>query len=96
MIVPGSIRTDVSRNAVLGDGSRRGVSDDAIEKGMDPDKAVQWMLRAMGRGEREIIVAHGIERTIARLRRLSPSKLFDIMEKMMAAGYAQKMKGKAD
>ncbi len=96
VIAPGSIRTDVSRNAVLGDGSRRGVSDDAIEKGMDPDKAVQWMLRAMGRGEREIIVAHGVERTIARLRRLSPSKLFDMMEKMMAAGYAQKMKGKTD
>ncbi len=92
VIAPGSIRTDVSRNAVQGDGSRRGVSDDAIEKGMDPDKAVQWMLRAMARGEREIIVAHGVERMITRLRRLSPSRLFDVMEKMMASGYAQKMK----
>jgi dehydrogenase/reductase SDR family member 7B len=93
VIAPGSIKTDVSRNAVVADGSRRGVSDEAIENGIDPDKAVQRMLRAMARGDREILIARGVEQTIARLRRQSPNKLFDLMEKMMAAGYAQKMKG---
>ncbi|MFM7027867.1 MAG: SDR family NAD(P)-dependent oxidoreductase [Chakrabartia sp.] len=96
VIAPGSIRTDVSRNAVLADGSRRGVSDEAIENGMDPDKAVKRMLRAMARGDREILIARGVEQTIVRLRRKSPNKLFDMMEKMMASGYAQKMKGAAD
>jgi hypothetical protein len=47
----------------------------------------------MARGDREILIARGVEQTIARLRRQSPNKLFDLMEKMMAAGYAQKMKG---
>lgn len=93
VIAPGSVRTDVSRNAILADGSRRGVSDEAIENGMDPDKAAKRMLRAMARGDREILIAKGVERTIARLRGKSPNKLFDMMEKMMAAGYAQKMKG---
>lgn len=93
VIAPGSIKTDVSRNAVVADGSRRGVSDEAIENGIDPDKAVQRMLRAMARGDREIIIARGVEQVITRLRRQSPNKLFDMMEKMMAAGYAQKMKG---
>ena len=96
VIAPGSIRTDVSRNAIVADGSRRGVSDDAIENGMDPDKAAKRMLRAMARGDREIIIAKGVEQTITRLRRKSPNKLFDLMEKMMAAGYAEKMKGSAD
>jgi hypothetical protein len=32
------------------------------------------------------------ERTISRLRRLSPNKLFDMMEQMMGAGYAERMK----
>ena len=96
VIAPGSIRTDVSRNAVTADGSRRGVSDGAIEKGMDPDRAARLMLRAMARGEREIILAEGIERTIARVRRKSPNRLFDMMEQMMAAGYAERMKGQED
>lgn len=96
VIAPGSIRTDVSRNAIVADGSRRGVSDEAIENGMDPDKAAKRMLRAMARGDREIIIARGVELTIARLRRKSPNKLFDLMEKMMASGYAEKMKGGTD
>jgi short-subunit dehydrogenase len=93
VIAPGSIKTDVSRNAVLADGSKRGESDDAIENGMLPDHAADLMLRAIERGEREIIIARGVERHITRLRRLSPNKLFDLMAKMVAAGYAQRMKG---
>ena len=59
---------------------------------MDADKAAKRMLKAMARGEREILIAKGVERHIAQLRRKSPNKLFDAMEKMMASGYAQKMK----
>jgi short-subunit dehydrogenase len=92
VITPGYIKTDVSRNAVVADGTRRGVSDPAIEKGLDPDHAVKLMLKAMGRGDREILIARGVERTISRLRRLSPNKLFDMMEQMMGAGYAERMK----
>jgi dehydrogenase/reductase SDR family member 7B len=93
VIAPGSIKTDVSRNAVLADGSKRGESDEAIEKGMLPDHAADLMLRAVSRGEREIILARGIERHITRLRRIAPNKLFDLMATMVAAGYAQRMKG---
>ncbi len=92
VVAPGSVKTDVSRNAILADGSTRGISDEAIEKGLDPMKAAELMLRAIARGEREIILARGIERHIARLRRLSPNKLFDLMAGMVAQGYAQKMK----
>lgn len=92
VITPGSIKTDVSRNAVVADGTRRGISDPAIEKGLDPDHAVKLMLKAMARGDREILIARGVERTISRLRRLSPNKLFDMMEQMMGAGYAERMK----
>ncbi len=95
VIAPGSIKTDVSRNAMVADGSRRGQSDDAIENGMDADKAAKRMLKAMARGEREILIAKGVERHIVQLRRKSPNKLFDAMEKMMASGYAQKMKDSA-
>ena len=92
VIIPGSVQTNVSRNALNADGSRRGVSDSAIDKGIPADKAAVRMIRAMERGEREIIVARGLERAMPRLRRLSPNKLFDMMAGLMAAGYAQKMK----
>jgi dehydrogenase/reductase SDR family member 7B len=92
VITPGSIKTNVSRNAVAADGSRRGESDPAIENGMDPLLAAQRMLNAVERGDREVIIARGFERAITRMRRLSPNKLFDLMSKIVADGYAQRMK----
>lgn len=92
VIAPGSIKTDVSRNAVTSDGSKRGMSDPAIENGMDADKAATRMLRAIAQGKREIVMATGVELEISKLRRSSPNKLFDMMEAMFARGYAQLMK----
>lgn len=90
VIAPGSIRTNVSRNAVTADGSRRGVSDAAIENGLDPDQAAQAMLAAIAAGEREIIMGEGMEKEIGELRR-TPDALHDRMAAVVAAGYAQKM-----
>jgi dehydrogenase/reductase SDR family member 7B len=94
VIAPGSVRTDVARNALAADGSKRGESDAAIEQGMDPVKVAALMLRAIERGEREILLARGIERQMAQLRRSSPNKLFDLMADLVAGGYANRMKEK--
>ena len=91
VIAPGSIRTDVSRNALTADGSRRGASDAAIEKGIDPDEAAETMLAAIARGEREIIVARGVELQLGEARR-TPEPLMDQMAAFVAAGYADRMK----
>lgn len=90
VIAPGSIRTGVSRNALTADGSARGVSDEAIDKGMDPAEAARRMLDAMAAGQREIVVAEGIEQWLAETTR-TPDELFDRMAGLMAAGYAQRM-----
>lgn len=90
VIAPGSIRTDVSRNSITGDGSRRGVSDAVIERGLDPDVAAHHMLDAIAAGEREIIMGQGMEKEIGELRR-TPDALHDRMAEVVAAGYAQKM-----
>lgn len=90
-IYPGSIRTGVSRNALTSDGSARGVSDKAIENGLDPDASAQAMLDAMAADEREIIVAVGMEQQMGEMRRM-PDALLDQVAAMMAAGYAEKMK----
>lgn len=90
VIAPGSIRTDVSRNALTANGSRRGVTDKAIERGFDPETAVATMLAAMAAGTREIIVARGFELEIGELRR-TPDALHDKMAALITAGYAAKM-----
>lgn len=93
-IYPGSIRTDVSRNALTADGSARGVSDKAIDNGIDPIAAAEQMVGAMLAGEREIIVAVGYEQAMGETRR-TPDALLDQVAAMMAAGYAEKLKAEA-
>jgi short-subunit dehydrogenase len=91
-VAPGSVRTNVSRNALAGDGSARGVSDKAIDNGIDPDEVARLIWEAVAAGKREIVIAEGMEAQIPVLRASDPEKLFDMVEAMMAAGYAQKMK----
>ncbi|WP_374280132.1 SDR family NAD(P)-dependent oxidoreductase [Novosphingobium sp.] len=90
-VTPGSIRTDVSRNAITADGGRRGVSDEAIDTGIDPDEFAERMLAAIDAGQREVAIAeHGMEQMIAEARR-TPEELFDRMIATFNSGYAAKM-----
>jgi len=91
-IYPGSIRTDVSRNALTADGRPRGRSDKVIDEGIEPDVAAAEMLDAIAAGAREIIVAQGGEKAMGELRR-TPDALFDQVAGMVAAGYMERMKG---
>lgn len=79
IVLPGSVRTNVSVNALQGDGSRRGVSDVNIEHGMDVDECARRILAGVAAGARELIVAEGTEAGAAELRRLDPERLFDLL-----------------
>lgn len=89
-IYPGSIATDVSRNALTADGSKRGVSDKVIDNGIAPDVAVAQMIDQMLAGAREIIVAEGAELAMGEARR-TPDALLNQIGAFMAAGYVQRM-----
>ena len=90
-IAPGSIRTNVSRNALTSDGSARGFSDPVIDQGIDPNAAAAEMLDAMAAGQREIVVAEGVEKQMGELTR-TPDALFDQVADLMARGYAAQLK----
>ena len=90
VIYPGSIATDVSRNALTSDGSKRGRSDKVIDEGIRPNDAAKTMIDAVAAGEREIIVAEGMEQAMGEMRR-TPDQLFDQVAAMVAAGYIEKM-----
>ncbi|WP_246449764.1 SDR family NAD(P)-dependent oxidoreductase [Novosphingopyxis iocasae] len=90
-VAPGSVRTDVSRNALAGDGSRRGVSDKAIDQGLEPSAVAQRILEALNKGEREIVIADGMEAGLPGMRAESPDQVFDLMDRMVREGYARRM-----
>ena len=91
VVAPGSVQTNVSRNALSADGSVRGTSDSAIDNGLSPDVAAAQILDAVAAGTRELVVAEGAEAQIPALRRGDPDALFDRMSAMVQAGYAKQM-----
>lgn len=91
VVAPGSIKTNVSRNALGADGSVRGVSDEAIENGMSVAASAEAILSAIADGSSELILAEGAEAYLAQLRRSDPDALFAALAKNIADGYAKKM-----
>ena len=91
VVTPGSVATEVSKNALTADGSKRGVSDTAIDTGMSPAEAAQAILSAIEAGKREFIMATGPEYDMALLRRSDPEALFELISGVVRAGYAQNM-----
>lgn len=53
LICPGFIRTNVSKNALTGDGSKLGTMDEATEKGMEPTRLATKILQAIQEGKQE-------------------------------------------
>lgn len=91
VFAPGSVQTNVSRNALVADGSTRGVSDAAIENGIPVAEAADAMLAAIAEEKRELILATGMEHEIVMLRRRDPETSFAQMSSLVQAGYAQAM-----
>lgn len=91
VVAPGSVRTNVSRNALDGNAQARGFSDVAIENGMAPEAAAQRILDALAAGQRELILADGMELQGALLRRSNPDQVFDLMASLVAGGYAKQL-----
>jgi short-subunit dehydrogenase len=79
VIEPGSVRTKVARNALVGDGKIFDQPDENIDNGMDPAKVAAVILDGVAAGRREIPVADGFEATAMELRHANPDALFDVL-----------------
>ena len=77
-VLPGSVATDVLRNAFTADGSQRGKSDATIDAGDDPMDCAKAILDAVANNVPELIFAQGTELDIAKLRHDDPDKLFEL------------------
>lgn len=94
-VLPGSVATDVARNALTADGSTRGTSDENIENGDDPMDCANAILQAMKGNVPELIFAKGMELDIARLRQSDPENTFALLGQL-GAEIAEKVEAGID
>ena len=84
VITPGYIRTNVTMNAVRGDGSALAEVGENISNGLPADKAAQQILNAVGAGKFEAYVGKmGGEKMALLLSRFAPNRLQKIVRKLI-------------
>jgi short-subunit dehydrogenase len=76
-ILPGSVATDVSRNALTADGSRRSMSDAVIDSGDDPMDCAACIWDAVNADMPEYIYAKEMELGLAQMRHADPDAFFN-------------------
>jgi short-subunit dehydrogenase len=80
MICPGYVKTNVSINALTGDGSAQGTMDPSTGAGMDPANLAQKILKAV-RAKKEEAVFGGKETLGVYLKRFFPKFFSNMMKK---------------
>jgi len=90
VVCPGYISTNLSKNAVTGNGSTYGILDATTAAGMPPDVVAKSILRAVTHRHNELILAPVAHVTLASVRNLLPSLFFKIMSKRAAGKHAEK------
>ena len=76
-ILPGSVATDVARNALTGNGSKRGTSDAVIDAGDDPMDCAKCIWEAVNADKPEYIYAKEMEMGLAQMRHADPETFFE-------------------
>lgn len=90
VIAPGSVKTNVAKNALDSDGTARNISDANIDNGMSPRMVADNIIDSIETGRRELILAEGLELEMATLRRQDPDALFDRVAALVSDGYLEK------
>jgi len=75
-ITPGFINTNISVNALKGDGSEFGSVDKDIAGGMDVTRCAEVIMEGFRKGTPEIAVGEGMEMKILWLKRFFPKVVF--------------------
>lgn len=78
-VFPGFIKTNVSINALTGDGSAQGTMDEATSNGLSASTFAKQMLKALSKGEEYIIIGGRQEKLATRVNRVSPTKLYKLI-----------------
>lgn len=81
VIIPGRVATEISKRALLKDGSEHGKMDQGLENGIAVDKAAKKIIRSLEKEKKEILVG-GKELLMVHLRRWLPSLAYKMASKV--------------
>jgi short-subunit dehydrogenase len=81
VVFPGFVKTNVSFNALNGEGKPQGHQDEAIENGLDADVFAKNTVKALMAGDEYIVVGGAKEKLGVLVSRLSPSALYKMIRK---------------
>jgi len=85
LVCPGFVQTQVSVNALGGDGRQHGVLDEQIKKGLSVDYCAGRIWRAVEKNQEDVLIA-GRESLAVLLKRVSPPLLSFVLKRAMKAG----------
>lgn len=82
MILPGFIKTDISLNALVGDGSKQEKMDNAQDKGMSPEKCARLIVKAIETNKNEAYIGGAKEKLGIYLKRFWPKAAAKAIRKL--------------
>lgn len=82
LILPGYVRTELSFNALVGDGSRQDKMDTATDNGISPDIFAKKMIAAIQNKKREVVIGGLKETASVYLKRIWPGLLAKLVRKV--------------
>lgn len=85
VINPGYVRTNISINALTGDGSPQGTMDGRTENGISPEDCAARILRAISSGKAQAYVAGALEMLAVIVKRISPALLRVMIRKVRSS-----------
>jgi len=84
VVTPGSVKTNISVNALEGDGKKHNVTDPLIANGIPVEVCTRKIVEGIKNNTSELLIADGKTRMAVYLRRFFPNLLFKAMTKMQA------------
>jgi len=84
VVTPGSVQTNISINALEGDGQKHNVTDPLIENGIPVVECAERIIKGIKNETPELMIAQGKEKLAVYLRRFFPTLLFKMMTKLKA------------
>lgn len=82
VVRPASIKTDIAKHALTGDGSAFNKSDEIIDKGISPDELANDILQAIEKNRQGLTAGPGAQKFVLGLHRFFPKMVFNLVKKM--------------
>lgn len=79
VVTPGSVKTNISVNALEGDGKKHNKVDPLIENGMPVEECAKRIIKGIKKNKPELLIAQGKTKLGVYLRRFWPNLLFKMI-----------------